>query len=247
MEARRGVRGCRAKEGAGAASAQALGSGGGLGVPVSEELLQALPGGFVPNFWLPGRKYDEGPAQGPAQGPEKICSLSGAHRKRRWQEAEEESESSVESEPEAAPAAERAEAAAGTMAACVPPALPGPGGLGPVPAGPAAASRTLAPPVAPPAAAPTLARTPAKPAVFIPVNRTPEMQVCCSGARDKTVASAVWRGRHPCDSGKLHGLCHTCPRQQQLRFPISQDQVVPKDVGSGALRDPAHVSVPLPS
>ncbi|XP_039735183.1 putative ATP-dependent RNA helicase DHX37 isoform X2 [Pteropus medius] len=106
---------------------------------------------------------------------QRISSLSGAHRKRRLQEAEEESESSVESEPEEAPAAERVGAGAGVVAACWPPALPGAGDESPVPSGPATQARTAAPP-APPAAASTLARPPAKPAVFIPVNRSPEMQ-----------------------------------------------------------------------
>ncbi|XP_015985342.2 probable ATP-dependent RNA helicase DHX37 isoform X2 [Rousettus aegyptiacus] len=106
---------------------------------------------------------------------QRISSLSGAQRKRRLQEAEEESESSVESDPEEAPAAERVGAGAGMVAACWPPALPGTGGESPVPSAPATQARTAAPP-APPAAASTLARPPAKPAVFIPVNRSPEMQ-----------------------------------------------------------------------
>ncbi|XP_019604363.2 putative ATP-dependent RNA helicase DHX37 isoform X2 [Rhinolophus sinicus] len=107
-----------------------------------------------------------------AQGREKISSLSGA-RKRQRQEAEDESESSAESEAEEAPAAEGVEAGARTMAVCLTPALPGARGESPgsaAPAGPPPA------PSAPPAAAPTPARPPVKPAVFIPVNRSPDMQ-----------------------------------------------------------------------
>uniref|UniRef100_A0A8I3QAU9 DEAH-box helicase 37 n=1 Tax=Canis lupus familiaris TaxID=9615 RepID=A0A8I3QAU9_CANLF len=84
-----------------------------------------------------------------AQRQEKISSLSGAHRKRYHQETEEEeSEPSMESEPEEAPATEPTEAGAGTL-----------------PAAPEAGTDTSTP-----------ARPPVKPAVFIPVNRTPEMQ-----------------------------------------------------------------------
>ncbi|KAM5199449.1 putative ATP-dependent RNA helicase DHX37 isoform 2-T2 [Hipposideros larvatus] len=107
-----------------------------------------------------------------AQGQEKISSLSGA-RKRRLQEAEEESDSAVESEAEEAPAAEWVEAGARTVAACLQPALPGAEGGSPGPASPAG---TPTAPSAPPAAAPIPARPPAKPAVFIPVNRSPEVQ-----------------------------------------------------------------------
>ncbi|XP_070256067.1 probable ATP-dependent RNA helicase DHX37 [Myotis yumanensis] len=106
-----------------------------------------------------------------AQGPEKISSLSGARRKRRLQESEEESESSVESEPDEAPDAEPVDAqpvdvGAGMVALPLPPAPPGDAGEGSVPSGPPA----------PPAAATSLPRAPAKPAVFIPVHRSPEMQ-----------------------------------------------------------------------
>ncbi|XP_033692613.1 probable ATP-dependent RNA helicase DHX37 [Tursiops truncatus] len=104
-----------------------------------------------------------------AQGLEKVSSLSGAHRKRHHQEAEEEeSESSAESGPEETPADEPAEAGAGSSPAHLPPAPPGARGQSPVPSG--------LPPPAPPAAASALARPPAKPAVFVPVNRSPEMQ-----------------------------------------------------------------------
>ncbi|TKC46656.1 hypothetical protein EI555_011304, partial [Monodon monoceros] len=109
-----------------------------------------------------------------AQGLEKVSSLSGAHRKRHHQEAEEEeSESSAESGPEETPADEPAEAGAGSPPSHLPPAPPGARGQSPVPSG--------LPPPAPPAAASALARPPAKPAVFVPVNRSPEMQVGLSG------------------------------------------------------------------
>ncbi|XP_058897046.1 probable ATP-dependent RNA helicase DHX37 isoform X1 [Kogia breviceps] len=109
-----------------------------------------------------------------AQGPEKVSSLSGAHRKRHYQEVEEEeSESSAESGPEEAPADEPAEAGAGSAPAHLPPAPPGARGQSP---GPSGLTETPAPPSAARAAASALARPPAKPAVFIPVNRSPEMQ-----------------------------------------------------------------------
>ncbi|XP_058387231.1 probable ATP-dependent RNA helicase DHX37 [Diceros bicornis minor] len=107
-----------------------------------------------------------------AQGQEKISSLSGAHRKRRHQEAEEEeSESSMESEPEEALGTEWVEAGAGTMASAA--SSTGGRGESPAPSSQPSPART---PAAPPAAAPALARPPSKPAVFIPVNRSPEMQ-----------------------------------------------------------------------
>ncbi|XP_036132601.1 probable ATP-dependent RNA helicase DHX37 [Molossus molossus] len=108
-----------------------------------------------------------------AQGQEKISSLSGARRKRRLQESEEESESSVESEPDEAEAAEQAEAPTEMVALRLPPAPPGGAGESPVPRGPPAPAGT---PAGTPAAASSLPRPPAKPAVFIPVNRSPEMQ-----------------------------------------------------------------------
>ncbi|XP_025259362.1 probable ATP-dependent RNA helicase DHX37 [Theropithecus gelada] len=107
-----------------------------------------------------------------APGQEKISSLSGAHRKHRRQpsaeeeEEEEESELEGESELDEDPAAELAEAGAGTTVAPLPP-TPAPS-CQPAPAG------MPVPP--PPAAAPPLPRALAKPAVFIPVNRSPEMQ-----------------------------------------------------------------------
>uniref|UniRef100_A0A5F7ZSN1 DEAH-box helicase 37 n=1 Tax=Macaca mulatta TaxID=9544 RepID=A0A5F7ZSN1_MACMU len=107
-----------------------------------------------------------------APGQEKISSLSGAHRKRRRQPSAEEEEESQESELEGEseldedPAAELAEAGAGTTVAPLPP-TPAPS-CQPAPAG------MPVPP--PPAAAPPLPRALAKPAVFIPVNRSLEMQ-----------------------------------------------------------------------
>ncbi|XP_037851052.2 probable ATP-dependent RNA helicase DHX37 isoform X2 [Chlorocebus sabaeus] len=108
------------------------------------------------------------PDEGVAPGQEKISSLSGAHRKRRHQPSaeEEEEEESEESELDEDPAAELAEAGAGTTVA---PLLPTPApSCQPAPAG--------MPVLPPPAAAPPLPRALAKPAVFIPVNRSPEMQ-----------------------------------------------------------------------
>uniref|UniRef100_A0A2K5IN73 Activating signal cointegrator 1 complex subunit 3 n=1 Tax=Colobus angolensis palliatus TaxID=336983 RepID=A0A2K5IN73_COLAP len=108
-----------------------------------------------------------------APGQEKVSSLSGAHRKRRRQpSAEEESESESEeselegeSELDEDPAAELADAGAGTTVAPLPP-TPAPSSQ-PAPAGM---------PVPPPPAAAPPPRALAKPAVFIPVNRSPEMQ-----------------------------------------------------------------------
>nr|XP_024652197.1 probable ATP-dependent RNA helicase DHX37 [Macaca nemestrina] len=108
-----------------------------------------------------------------APGQEKISSLSGAHRKRRRQPSAEEEEESEESELEGESeldedlAAELAEAGAGTTVAPLPP-TPAPS------CQPALAGMPVPPP---PAAAPPLPRALAKPAVFIPVNRSLEMQV----------------------------------------------------------------------
>uniref|UniRef100_A0A8W4FPX9 DEAH-box helicase 37 n=1 Tax=Sus scrofa TaxID=9823 RepID=A0A8W4FPX9_PIG len=118
-------------------------------------------------------KPDELAAQG-----QKISSLSGACRKRRHQDSEEEAEeeegeSSAESELEEAPVAKRVEATEGMAPAHLPPTLSGAGGQSPVPSNPAG---TPAAPSAPPVTASALARPPAKPAIFIPVNRSPEMQ-----------------------------------------------------------------------
>ncbi|KAF0872071.1 DHX37 helicase, partial [Crocuta crocuta] len=99
-----------------------------------------------------------------AQG-QRISSLSGAGQKRSHEETEDESSaSSVESEPAKAPAVEPLEEAGAGR----PPAPPGQGaGSQPSPATTASV---------PPAAASAVARPPAKPAVFIPVNRSPEVQ-----------------------------------------------------------------------
>lgn len=129
----------------------------------------------------------------------------------------------MESEPEEAPAAERVGAGAGVVAACWPPALPGAGDESPVPSGPATQARTAAPP-APPAAASTLARPPAKPAVFIPVNRSPEMQV-----RPSSVCENWGRGRTSRDLGRSRHLCRKRrpPHRQQLTVPTSQTSSAP--------------------
>ncbi|XP_008572511.1 PREDICTED: probable ATP-dependent RNA helicase DHX37 isoform X1 [Galeopterus variegatus] len=117
----------------------------------------------------------EKPSEIAAQGQEKISSLSGAHRKRHWPSAEEESESSEEeSEPDEAPAPEQAGAGAGTATACMPPAPLGTRDESTVPGSQLSLAGTSAP--SPPAVASALARPPAKPAIFIPVNRSPEIQ-----------------------------------------------------------------------
>ncbi|XP_062942073.1 probable ATP-dependent RNA helicase DHX37 isoform X2 [Cynocephalus volans] len=117
----------------------------------------------------------EKPSEIAAQGQEKISSLSGAHRKRHWPSAEEESESSEEeSEPDEAPAPEQAGAGAGTATAHMPPAPLGTRDESTVPSSQLSPAGTSAP--TPPAVASTLDRPPAKPAIFIPLNRSPEMQ-----------------------------------------------------------------------
>lgn len=111
------------------------------------------------------------PDQPAAQGQEKVSSLGGAHRKRhRSSSTEEESESSGDSEPEEATAAQPG-GSTGTNTMHLPPAPseaknPAPT-LQPPPSGTSAPSESLA-------SAPPLPL--AKPAVFIPVNRSPEMQ-----------------------------------------------------------------------
>ncbi|XP_006874585.1 PREDICTED: probable ATP-dependent RNA helicase DHX37 [Chrysochloris asiatica] len=108
----------------------------------------------------------EEPDQAVPQGPEKISSLSGARRKRCRQQSEDE-----ESESSEASVDEQAERRTPTV--CLPTALP----KSPVPScpPPLAGPSTGASP-APPAATPTPARPLMKPAVFVPVNRTPDMQ-----------------------------------------------------------------------
>ncbi|XP_040843074.1 probable ATP-dependent RNA helicase DHX37 [Ochotona curzoniae] len=107
-------------------------------------------------------KADEAAAQG-----QKMSSLRGARRKRSRQPSSEESPSSADSEPEDAPGS--GPLGAGPLT----PALPGPGDQGLVPQHQPATARTPAPL---PTAASAVPRPPAKPAVFIPLNRSPEMQ-----------------------------------------------------------------------
>ncbi|XP_053444788.1 probable ATP-dependent RNA helicase DHX37 isoform X2 [Nycticebus coucang] len=116
----------------------------------------------------------EKPDEVAAQGPERISSLSGAHRKHNRQPSVEDSESSGESEPDEVPATEQAEAGAKTTAAHLPPATLQARDESPAPSDHPPSAGTSVP--APPATASTLTRTPVKPAVFIPVNRSPEMQ-----------------------------------------------------------------------
>nr|XP_004611192.1 unnamed protein product [Sorex araneus] len=99
---------------------------------------------------------------------QKVSSLSGARRKRPLSESEE--ESSGQSEVDEAPAGQHSEADAGPEAACLP---PGASTKSPPPSTPPPPPGT---PATPQAAASSQARPPSKPAVFIPVNRTPEMQ-----------------------------------------------------------------------
>ncbi|KAM4827123.1 putative ATP-dependent RNA helicase DHX37 [Thomomys bottae] len=106
------------------------------------------------------------PAEPAAQG-QGISSLSGAHRKRRRQPSSDESEASEASEPEA-PVPLQPGTSKGTGTAHLPPAQPGAGNDRPVPSSQPTPARTSAPAARP--------RPLAKPAVFVPVNRTPEMQ-----------------------------------------------------------------------
>ncbi|XP_004690689.1 PREDICTED: probable ATP-dependent RNA helicase DHX37 [Condylura cristata] len=112
-----------------------------------------------------------------AQGPERISSLSGAHRKRCHEDSEEEeseSEFSAESELEdEATGVEPGEAGVGIGVAGVPPEA---AGENPEPSTQSAPAGTPAAPPGPPAASSTMARPPMKPAIFIPVNRSPEIQ-----------------------------------------------------------------------
>ncbi|KAM5238994.1 putative ATP-dependent RNA helicase DHX37 [Ctenodactylus gundi] len=113
-----------------------------------------------------------------SQGHEKISSLSGAHRKRCRQPSEEEeteAESSADSETEGVPATDQLVAVPGSGAGHGPLALPGAQAEGLVPGGQLATAGPSAPAAAA-AIVPGPPRTPARPAVFVPVNRTPEMQ-----------------------------------------------------------------------
>uniref|UniRef100_A0A8C2VG05 DEAH-box helicase 37 n=1 Tax=Chinchilla lanigera TaxID=34839 RepID=A0A8C2VG05_CHILA len=115
----------------------------------------------------------ERPDELAAPGQERVSSLSGAHRKRRRQPSAEEepdsqSESSEDSEPDGATEDQEG---AGATASTVQP-LPGPPGS-PAGSGQPSAASTPGPETAAASGPP---RHPARPAVFIPVNRTPEMQ-----------------------------------------------------------------------
>lgn len=111
------------------------------------------------------------PDQSAAQGQEKVSSLSGAHRKRhRSSAAEDDSESSEDSEPEEV-TADQPRTSTGADLVHPPPATSGI--KSPVPTPQPPPSGTSAPPETPASAPPPAL---AKPAVFIPVNRTPEMQ-----------------------------------------------------------------------
>ncbi|KAM6166718.1 putative ATP-dependent RNA helicase DHX37 [Erethizon dorsatum] len=121
----------------------------------------------------------ERPSELAAPGQARISSLSGAHRKRRCQpsaeeELESQSESSEDSEPDEAPAADQARA--GAMAATGQPP-PGPPGSS-ADESPTASGQpsTASAPAPGKAVASNPPRRPARPAVFVPVNRTPEMQ-----------------------------------------------------------------------
>uniref|UniRef100_A0A8C9UVN2 DEAH-box helicase 37 n=1 Tax=Spermophilus dauricus TaxID=99837 RepID=A0A8C9UVN2_SPEDA len=108
----------------------------------------------------------EKPDETAAQGHQKISSLVGAHRKRPHWPAEEEAESSGDSEPE--------ETAAEPTTAQLPPAPTGGRQESPAPHGQPSAATAPSPSKG---ATSNLPRPLAKPAVFIPVNRVPEMQV----------------------------------------------------------------------
>lgn len=142
-------------------------------------------------LYFPARRPDEPPAP----GQERISSLSGAHRKRRRRpSAEEEPASSGDSEPE--------EAAAQAGAGAVP-------SIGPPPPAPTGAAMDKKPvPGGQPTAASARPRPPARPAVFIPVNRTPEMQVSRSvsgaenaGQRCRPRCTPVIPATHEAEAG----------------------------------------------
>lgn len=111
------------------------------------------------------------PDQPAAQGQEKVSSLSGAHRKRhRSSSTEEDSEASEDSEPEEV-TADQPRTSTGADLVHPPPATSEI--KSPVPTPQPPPPGTSAPPETPASAPPPAL---AKPAVFIPVNRTPEMQ-----------------------------------------------------------------------
>ncbi|XP_003461675.2 probable ATP-dependent RNA helicase DHX37 [Cavia porcellus] len=114
-----------------------------------------------------------------APGQQRVNSLSGAHRKRHRQpsteeESESQSESSEDSEPDEAPTVDQA--GAGATATTEQPLAGPPGST--VDTSPAAGTKPPAAssPAPGKAAASAPPRRPARPAVFVPVNRTPEMQ-----------------------------------------------------------------------
>ncbi|XP_058137205.1 probable ATP-dependent RNA helicase DHX37 [Dasypus novemcinctus] len=122
--------------------------------------------GTGPRMYCAREKPDAAAAPG-----QKISSLGGAHRKRHRQSEEEESESSDESEAtEAKAAGQTEETGAGTLAVRLPPVPPEARDESPVPSSQPGQARTPAAPRAPPA------RPPAQPAIFVPVDRSPEMQ-----------------------------------------------------------------------
>lgn len=111
------------------------------------------------------------PDQPAAQSQEKVSSLGGAHRKRhRSSSTEEESESSGDSEPEE-DTADQPGGNTGASTVHLPPA-------------PSGAKNPVTTPQPPPSETSAFSKSPAsapplplsKPAIFIPVNRTPEMQ-----------------------------------------------------------------------
>uniref|UniRef100_A0A8C9QNR0 DEAH-box helicase 37 n=1 Tax=Spermophilus dauricus TaxID=99837 RepID=A0A8C9QNR0_SPEDA len=121
----------------------------------------------------------EKPDETAAQGHQKISSLVGAHRKRPHWPAEEEAESSGDSEPE--------ETAAEPTTAQLPPAPTGGRQESPAPHGQPSAATAPSPSKG---ATSNLPRPLAKPAVFIPVNRVPEMQVL-TNAWEQVIMEAV--------------------------------------------------------
>uniref|UniRef100_A0A8C6ADT8 DEAH-box helicase 37 n=1 Tax=Marmota marmota marmota TaxID=9994 RepID=A0A8C6ADT8_MARMA len=108
---------------------------------------------------------DRKPDETAVQGHQKISSLVGAHRKRPHWPAEEEAESSGDSEPE--------ETAAEATTAQLPLAPTGGRQESPAPHGQPSATTAPSPSKG---ATSNLPRPLAKPAVFVPVNRVPEMQ-----------------------------------------------------------------------
>ncbi|XP_005329600.2 putative ATP-dependent RNA helicase DHX37 [Ictidomys tridecemlineatus] len=115
----------------------------------------------------------EKPDETAVQGHQKISSLVGAHRKRPHWPAEEEAESSGDSEPEETEDSEPEEMAAEATTAQLPPAPAGGRQESPAPHGQPSAATAPSPSKG---ATSNLLRPLAKPAVFVPVNRVPEMQ-----------------------------------------------------------------------